>query len=82
MAFDEARGNTVLFGGANQAIALSDTWTWNGSQWTQRDPDNSPEGLGAMAYATAIGRPVLLTPPPPLPPCTASGACIIQDMAI
>ena len=38
MAFDEARGEVVLFGGATGG----ETWTWNGSTWLQRAPAASP----------------------------------------
>lgn len=31
MAFDQATGNMVLFGGTNSNSNFSDTWTWNGS---------------------------------------------------
>jgi hypothetical protein len=34
MAFDAARSQTVLFGGFTPTGLLSDTWTWNGTQWT------------------------------------------------
>jgi len=54
MAYDAARGQDVLFGGvaANNSTALSDTWTWDGSNWTQRSPANSPSARAghAMAY--------------------------------
>ena len=42
------RGITVLFGGHNgsntnpYAQVLGDTWTWNGSDWTQQHPLHSP----------------------------------------
>ncbi len=42
LAFDEARGNAVLYGGFG---ALSDTWTWDGNNWTQRHPSRKPPGL-------------------------------------
>ncbi len=35
MAYDAARGVTVLFGGYDGADFLGDTWTWNGVQWAQ-----------------------------------------------
>lgn len=46
MAFDLARGQTVLFGGsAVGGIALrNDTWTYDGSDWAQAAPANSPTG--------------------------------------
>ncbi len=62
-AFDEATGTVVLFGGAagsagsgssqlNPADLLADTWTWDGSAWTQLAPSSSPPARagGAMTY--------------------------------
>lgn len=47
MAFDEARGNVVLFGGggiggSSDSKGFSDTWTWDGSAWQQRHPSTEP----------------------------------------
>jgi hypothetical protein len=39
LAFDVARGNAVLYGGFYR---LTDTWTWDGSTWTQRLPSTTP----------------------------------------
>ena len=37
LAFDAARGRTVLFGGGNGAGAtFDDTWEWDGSTWIER----------------------------------------------
>ena len=36
MAYDAAAGTVVLFGGAN--FHLFDTWTWNGTTWTEQHP--------------------------------------------
>jgi hypothetical protein len=60
MAYDEARGVTVLFGGSGAnsegtATALDDTWEWDGASWRRWSP---PEGTAlpvgreghAMAY--------------------------------
>ncbi|MGH7685285.1 MAG: kelch repeat-containing protein [Candidatus Dormibacteria bacterium] len=49
-AYDEARHQVVLFGGtaANGTADLDDTWTWDGSSWTQQHPSVSPP---ARAYA-------------------------------
>ena len=36
MAFDEARGVLVVFGGVTLAgVLFDDTWEWNGNDWTQ-----------------------------------------------
>jgi hypothetical protein len=64
MAYDAAAGHLVLFGGieANgQDQDLSDTWTWNGSTWTQQHPASHPPALwaGAMAYDAATSHVVL-----------------------
>ena len=50
MAFDEARGETVLFGGGTGSS--NDTWVWDGSSWAQRFPPISPPPRqgAAMAY--------------------------------
>ncbi|HZS14580.1 MAG TPA: endo-1,4-beta-xylanase [Candidatus Dormibacteraeota bacterium] len=46
MAYDQATGTDVLFTESGQ------TWTWNGTAWTQQSPAASPQGrLGAgIAY--------------------------------
>lgn len=51
MAYDSARGVTVLFGGGD---ALHDTWEWDGTTWTQR-ATTGPAGRiwHAMAYDSA-----------------------------
>jgi hypothetical protein len=33
MAYDEARGVTVLFGGMHEKTLMSDTWEWDGRVW-------------------------------------------------
>jgi hypothetical protein len=48
MAFDQARGEVVLFGGW-EGSTLNDTWVWNGSNWTQRNPANKPPGNWDLA---------------------------------
>src|SRR3989344_7196194 len=52
MAYDEARGEAVLFGGFAGQSALFNTWAWNGSDWVQRFPVQSPPARynHAMAY--------------------------------
>ncbi len=42
----------VLFGGQDASnTALNDTWTWNGTTWTQANPSTSPPARGAAAMA-------------------------------
>ena len=40
LAFDEARGETVLFGGV--PTPTPETWTWDGTTWTQQSPATQP----------------------------------------
>ncbi len=53
MAYDEARSQTVIFGGYNNSDALpTDTWVWDGTNWIQQSPLVSPGGQQGpgMAY--------------------------------
>lgn len=53
MAFDADAAQIVMFGGSNGSLApKNDTWTWNGSTWTERTPAIAPparDGAG-MTY--------------------------------
>ena len=42
MAYDAATGTVVLFGGLGGHGDLGDTWTWNGTTWTQQAPSDQP----------------------------------------
>lgn len=59
MAYDRARGWTVLFGGADPGVdEYGDTWEYDGTMWTQMKPAQSPSprnGMG-MDYDTARGK--------------------------
>ncbi len=60
MAFDSARGVTVLFGG-NDGADKNDTWEFDGAQWTQRDiPAPVPDARRGHAMAFDSGRNVTL----------------------
>src|SRR4029077_1440766 len=63
LAFDAARGRTVLFGGTTvaPATALNDTWEWDGTQWTQALPVASPAARSghALGYDQARARTLL-----------------------
>ncbi|MBC8006819.1 MAG: hypothetical protein H7X76_02090 [Prolixibacteraceae bacterium] len=61
MAYDSARGVTVLFGGFTSDHRTSgETWEWDGSTWTQRMVVGpSPRMFSAMAYDSARGVAVL-----------------------
>ena len=39
MEYDPAVQQLVLFGGLDQSTNLNDTWTWDGTAWTQVDDD-------------------------------------------
>src|SRR3569623_1649966 len=64
IAFAAGRAQLVLFGGAGPNGDLSDTWTWNGTDWTQRAKTGPvpPGGAGVrMVYDPDRGRTVLLS---------------------
>lgn len=45
MTFDSARGAVVLFGGDSTGVSrLNDTWEYNGINWMQVSPSQSPPG--------------------------------------
>jgi hypothetical protein len=63
MAYGAATSTVMLFGGYRDigAGALGDTWTWDGTTWTQQRPATHPhrrEGA-SMAYDAATGTVVL-----------------------
>jgi hypothetical protein len=63
VAFDEAHGELVLFGGTvDGRVMLNETWTWDGTAWTQMHPAISPPArqMASMAYDGARHRVVLL----------------------
>jgi hypothetical protein len=58
MAYDAARGKTVLFGGTDDFTYFKDTWTWDGTTWTEQHPAHTPPGSAnfGMVYDAAIRR--------------------------
>ncbi|HEX5052078.1 MAG TPA: kelch repeat-containing protein [Planctomycetota bacterium] len=57
MAFDSVGQRVLLFGGRNTTgtvSALGDTWSWNGSTWTQLSPPVSPPARAASAMVTDL----------------------------
>jgi hypothetical protein len=54
-------GNVVLFGGCQLYTCLSDTWTWDGTAWTEQHPATipSPRGNFGLAYDTVREQTVL-----------------------
>ncbi len=51
----------MLFGGFVNGHQLGDTWTWDGTTWTQQHPAVHPPArrYAAMAYDAATGAAVL-----------------------
>jgi hypothetical protein len=59
MAYDAARGETVLFGGS--PIPTPETWTWDGVAWTQKAPATQPSvRFGAAAAYDRVRQVVVL----------------------
>ena len=52
VAYDQASGQLVLFGGSDGTKLLNDTWTYNGKSWTKQHPASTPPARqqAAMAY--------------------------------
>jgi hypothetical protein len=64
MAFDLARGRTVMYGGATNGSTgpvLGDTWEYDGTTWVQRTPSVSPgpRVYGSMVYDLQRARVIL-----------------------
>ena len=66
MAYDPGTGDMILFGGETGSGGigpglLGDTWTWDGTTWTQLSPAASPPARyeATMAYDPATGDMVL-----------------------
>lgn len=65
MAYDSEHKQAVLFGGFGDGffVFLGDTWVWDGSNWTEKTPQTSPQARAdfAMAYDSAHGQAVLFS---------------------
>lgn len=59
LAYDSTRGQVLLFGGASASVA-NDTWTWDGSSWTQRTSAANPSARQGAAIADDPDRHVVL----------------------
>ncbi len=64
MVFDTVHNNSLLFGGQHgpgNGSARGDTWTWNGTTWTQVTTaiSPSPRYLHGLAFDASRGRAVL-----------------------
>ena len=64
MAYDPATSQLVLFGGHGAAASLGDTWTWDGTTWTQQTPATSPTARMSPRWP--------MTQPPPSSSCSAA----------
>jgi hypothetical protein len=61
MAYDVADQSVVLFGGQSRTRGLDDTWTWDGSAWSQAHPATSPPALAdAQMTFDPVSRQVIL----------------------
>jgi hypothetical protein len=66
MAYDQADSAVILYGGLvidSEGIdALGDTWSWDGAQWTELHPAESPPGLsGALLGYDPVSTNLVLT---------------------
>ena len=63
MVYDPATSQLLLFGGSSHSGTgyLGDTWTWNGTTWTQLNPATSPPGRhnADMIYDAASNEVIL-----------------------
>ncbi len=60
LAYDDARGRVVLFGGWGDDGLLADTWEWDGTTWHHVSDDGPSARFAArMAYDGAMERVVL-----------------------
>ncbi|MBI5525076.1 MAG: hypothetical protein HY897_02000 [Deltaproteobacteria bacterium] len=62
MAYDTARGKSVLFGGSPENGFLQDTWEWDGTEWVERVVAGAKppaRDSHAMAFDGVRGRVVL-----------------------
>jgi hypothetical protein len=61
LAFDPTSHQIVLFGGHGNGTKLGDTWTWDGTVWTQRmlSDGPSPRADASMAFLAATNTIVL-----------------------
>ena len=57
MVYDSQRNRVVMFGGADISNVLNDTWTWDGTSWTNLNlsPAPSPREGHSMAYNSQTG---------------------------
>ena len=63
MVFDASSGDVLLFGGGNDDGVLNETWTWDGTDWTQQHPSTSPPARAqpGIAFDQARGEVVMFS---------------------
>ncbi len=62
MAYDLGTGQLLHFGGfPSEGGLLGDTWTWNGSTWTELSPASNPQAITTPLWpmTPAPGQPLL-----------------------
>ncbi len=59
MAFDQARGEMILFGGQSSSDLYGDTWAWNGTEWRQV-AENGPAARDRAAMTYHIRRQMIV----------------------
>ena len=61
MAYDNATGKIIMFGGDSSSNKNNETWEWDGTKWTLSNPIISPSARhsSAMAYDSVRGKMVL-----------------------
>ncbi|MBI3891251.1 MAG: hypothetical protein HY303_06945 [Candidatus Wallbacteria bacterium] len=58
--YDSARERVVVFGGVNRTLSATDTWEWDGSNWSQRSTTGPSARSGhGMAFDSRRKRTVL-----------------------
>jgi hypothetical protein len=61
LAYDLARGEVLLVGGAGDAGPLADTWRFDGTQWEEVAVEEAPRAVaGGLAYDVRRARTVLI----------------------
>jgi hypothetical protein len=86
LAYDDSRQRVVLFGGfwfgpdLARSSYLSDTWEWDGAEWTQiADIGPTPRTACALTYDTVRQRVVLFGGSGPEPPATVLSPTLRGD---
>lgn len=60
MAFDNVRGEVVLFGGGDWSNVSNETWVWDGARWTARFPETRPPARRGHAMVFDSARSVIV----------------------